>query len=115
MFPTFLKMGILIDFKINQDFISEVLCINKEKTAKTCKGSCYLSEQIKRTQEQEDKQIPHNNKERLQVVYFQSKTIFNFFGLSDKSITTFGSAYQDGFFASSFITDIFHPPKLILT
>ncbi len=74
MLPNLTQIGILIDFKINQDFIAEVLCINKEKPMSTCNGKCYLSEQLKKAEEQEEKQAPTNKKERLEVLYCYSKS-----------------------------------------
>ena len=68
MLPNLTKIGILIDFKINQDFIAEVLCINREKPMTMCNGKCYMSEQLKKVEEQEEKQATNNKKERLRVV-----------------------------------------------
>ena len=49
MLPYLAKVAILIDYKINQDFIAEVLCINKEKSMTLCKGKCYLVDQLQKT------------------------------------------------------------------
>ena len=56
--PYFTKVGILIDFKINQHYIAKVLCINKEKPIKTCNGKCFLLQQLKVADEQEKKTSP---------------------------------------------------------
>mgnify|MGYP001793037489 CR=1 FL=1 len=114
MLPNLTKIGILIDFKINQDFIAEVLCINKEEPIPICKGSCYLSEQLKKAEEQEEKQAPNNKKERLEVLYFYTIKSLALLGLADSYSTKFNPAYKDGFHPSSFICDIFRPPKLRL-
>ena len=114
MLPNLTKIGILIDFKINQDFIAEVLCINKEKPMSTCNGKCYLSEQLKKAEEQEEKQAPTNKKERLEVVYYFSKSSFDFLFCADFFVSKLNPACVDEFYTSSFIADIFRPPKLNL-
>jgi hypothetical protein len=37
-------------YYINFDYISEVLCINKNKPQINCEGTCYLKDQIQQTQ-----------------------------------------------------------------
>lgn len=114
MLPNLTKIGILIDFKINQDFIAEVLCINREKPMSTCNGKCYLSEQLKKAEEQEEKQPPTNNKERLEVVYYYATSSFDFPLYTDYFVSKLNPACVDEFYTSSFIADIFRPPKLNL-
>ena len=49
------KLSIYVNFKLNQDFIAEVLCINKDKPVSNCNGNCYLSKQLKVQEEKEEK------------------------------------------------------------
>jgi len=114
MLPNLTKIGILIDFKINQDFISKVLCINREKPMIMCNGKCYLSEQLKKAEEQEEKQPPTNTKERLEVIYYYAKSSFDFPFDPDCFLSKLNPACIAEFYTSSFIADIFHPPKLNL-
>ncbi len=110
MLPNLTQIGILIDFKINQDFIAEVLCINREKPMSTCNGKCYLSEQLKKVEEQEEKQAPASQKERLEVVYYYIKSSFDFLFYTDCTANKLNPACVDEFYTSSFIADIFRPP-----
>ena len=114
MLPNLTKIGILIDFKINQDFIAEMLCINKEKPMSSCNGKCYLSEQLKKVEEQEEKQAPTNKKERLEVLYCYVKKSFNFPSFANNYKSKLNLAYENELYDSSFISEIFHPPTLIL-
>jgi len=114
MLPSLTKIGILIDFKINQDFIAEVLCINKEKPMSTCNGKCYLSEKLQEAEEQEEKQAPTSKKERLEVIYYYTKSSFDFLLNTDCFISKVYPACVDEFYTSSFIDDIFRPPKFNL-
>jgi len=114
LLPSLTKIGILIDFKINQDFIAKVLCIDKEKPMSTCNGKCYLSEQLRKAEEQEEKQAPTNKKERLEVVYYYSKSSFDLLIYTGLFVSKLNPACVDEFYSSSFIADIFRPPKLNL-
>ena len=42
-----------LDYYVNYEYISEVLCINKDKPMSTCNGKCYLSQQLKEAQKTE--------------------------------------------------------------
>lgn len=114
MLPNVIKVGILIDFKINQDFIAEVLCIDKEKPRSTCNGKCYLSEKLKKAEEREEKKAPTSKKERLEVIYFYAKSAFNFLFYRDLFKGHLNPACVDEFYKSFFIADIFRPPKFNL-
>ena len=114
MLPNLTKIGILIDFNINRDFIAAVLCINKEKPMTMCNGKCYLSEQLKKAEEQEEQQAPTSKKERLEIVCFFIKNPPGFLFLSDRYSRKLNHAYKDEFYRSSFAADVFRPPKLNL-
>lgn len=111
MIPNLTKIGILIDFKINQDFIAEVLCINRDKPMTTCNGKCYLSEQLKKAEEQEEKQAPTNKKERIEVVYYYTKSSFDFLGSASSYLYKLYPTYETECYKSFFVADVFHPPK----
>ena len=114
MLPNLTKIGIFIDFKINQDFIAEVLCINKEKPMTMCNGKCYLSEQLKKAEEQEEKQAPTSKKERLEVEYYYARSPFDLPIYTECFVSKLNPACIEEFYTSSFIADIFHPPNLNL-
>ncbi|MGV6829825.1 MAG: hypothetical protein ACWA45_10575 [Flavobacteriales bacterium] len=59
-----------LDYLVNYKYISEVLCINKDKPMSTCNGKCYLSQQLKKAQESEkqDKNIPTVKFERIPMI-----------------------------------------------
>ena len=105
-------MGIILDFKINQDYISDVFCINKDLPTKLCNGKCYLTNKLKKAEEQEQNQIPQGSKERFEVVYYifePSPKLLLFTVAIAKRITT---SYEDNFLSPLFIDEVFHPPQL---
>lgn len=114
MLPSLTKLGILIDFKINQDFIAEVLCINRDKPLNKCNGKCYLSKKLKKAEEQEEKQLPTIKLTKLEMLCCASKNHFDFLKYTFTYLSRLNAAYAREFYFFSFIADIFHPPKLRL-
>lgn len=110
--PNLTKVGIFIDFKINQDFIAKVLCINRDKPMTTCNGKCYLTDQLRKAEEEEQKQAPQRTKENVENLYCHQETdIFKTTDFFEKQSL---NKYLNNLYSFSFITDIFHPPKLNL-
>lgn len=114
MLPNLTKTGILINFIVNQDFIAEVFCINRAKPESTCNGNCYLSDQIKKAQKQEDKQAPTDKKDRLQLILYWTKNSFNLLAVATHDVSKINTEYENKFYNSLFTIKIFHPPKLSL-
>jgi len=50
------KLGVITYFQLNQDFIAEVLCVNKEKPDIMCHGQCFLDKNL----EVADSQTPED-------------------------------------------------------
>ncbi|HLV63047.1 hypothetical protein [Galbibacter sp.] len=48
----------VFDYVINQDYIAEYLCINKDKPAMDCNGKCYLMEMLEAENQQKKQNIP---------------------------------------------------------
>ena len=44
---------IYLKFKLNQDYIAKVLCVNKARPQLKCNGHCYLAKQLKKAQQEE--------------------------------------------------------------
>ncbi len=42
-----------LEYALNQDYIAEFLCVNKDKPQLQCNGKCHLAKQIEKQQEQE--------------------------------------------------------------
>ena len=50
-FQCFSKLGILISYELNKDYIARVLCINKDKPEMHCNGQCYLHKKMQQDTE----------------------------------------------------------------
>ena len=42
----------IVYYELNQDYIAEFLCINKDKPEMHCNGKCYLKKEIKKQQKE---------------------------------------------------------------
>lgn len=114
MLPSFTKLGIVIDFKINRDFIAEVLCINRDKPMVMCYGTCYLSDKLEKSEEQERKQAPIGKKEQHEVVYSFFETLPDYLPLKQFRVIKLKPSYRKGYHGFDFVRDIFHPPGFVL-
>lgn len=112
MFSCINRLWILVDFSINQDFIAEVLCINKDKPVLACNGKCYLSKKLKEQEEKEKEQVPSSLKEKSEIVYINSFSSVVLPGLSTSIISKLNSAYSFHSI-SNHLDRIFRPPKVV--
>ncbi len=111
MLPNLTKIWIYVDFKINQYFISKVLCINKKKPLSTCNGRCYLSGKLEKAEEHGENKAISSKKESIEGDYYVSKFFFNFICHNNIFTIKIDSNSVPDFFISYFIADIFRPPK----
>ena len=51
----------VLEYAVNYEYISKVLCVNKAKPMMHCNGKCHLMKELAKAQETE-KQIPSNKK-----------------------------------------------------
>ncbi|HBH05359.1 MAG TPA: hypothetical protein DDX92_02000 [Flavobacteriales bacterium] len=58
MAPWISQLSVYIDFKINQEYIAEFLCIEKDNPISVCNGNCNLKEELNKSTENPDKNPP---------------------------------------------------------
>ncbi len=99
---------IFISFKINQDYIVEKLCINREKPEMNCKGHCQLKKQMKE-EEKRKKESPARLEVKNAIILIKPgiHIKFNSYNYPEKEFEVVRCASKP----RSFIPDIFHPPK----
>lgn len=60
------------DYMINKDYISEYLCIDKDKQINECQGKCHLKSQIKKQSSDNNQDYPNSNQKKIKTsLYFQ--------------------------------------------
>lgn len=63
------------EYIINYDYITKVLCINKEKPELKCSGKCYLKEQLSKISSEnksKEKRIPKIKFEKFPIICYQT-------------------------------------------
>ncbi|MFA6518023.1 MAG: hypothetical protein WCU83_12900, partial [Bacteroidia bacterium] len=58
-------------FKWNQESITALFCVNKDKPEIKCEGKCYMQKQVKEV-EQEQSRKEQTGNEQIQLVYLSS-------------------------------------------
>ncbi len=104
-----------VDYMVNYDYISKVLCVNKEKPALKCNGKCHLMKELAKASEDEkplNSDKKSNAKQEIEVLFFEAITypsFVNYFGRNKSSIF---ANYLDGY-AYLMSSSFFHPPSII--
>ena len=105
---TFSKWCIITAFKINQQYITKELCVNKANPVMHCNGNCYLSKQLNK-EEKPSSPFATNNSEKFEVQLF-CKQLISFqhiaFAKIDKKINQ-----VQNFTPQEFTRIDFPPPK----
>lgn len=104
-----LNIAILVNFKINQDFIAEFLCINKEEPESTCYGKCQLTKQLSESDLNDSKEVLNFLKAEIESsLFLQSKE--KKANLLERSFA--GIIHYDyEIYTSNYLKAIFRPPQ----
>ncbi|MGG5208935.1 hypothetical protein ACQWU4_08300 [Chryseobacterium sp. MIQD13] len=98
----------LVNYAVNYDYIVKNLCENRNIPQSTCKGKCYVSKELAKTEKQS------NNSQTIKIAgldVFLSHDILSFLAQKEsgselKVINTYHSIDD----TSEYFTRIFHPP-----
>src|SRR5690606_37715172 len=109
LFKAFLAPAVFIDFKLNQDYISKVLCINRDKPQLDCDGQCVLMQKMKGTQDADHPEQSQGSKAQLLEIVSEIAPAFQplYFPIVQKIFFTF----DEEVLLENF-SNIFHPPKI---
>ena len=64
----------VVDYIVNYDYISKVLCENKDKPELKCNGKCHLKKELAKASEDEkpiNSDKKNNSKQEIEVLFFQ--------------------------------------------
>jgi len=66
------KSFVVLNWKINQDYITEKYCENKDKPMMNCDGKCYLSKQLEKLElkEKEEREKYPSPKSQVETTNF---------------------------------------------
>lgn len=116
VFAMFLKpIFPVVDYVVNYDYISKVLCENKEKPELKCNGKCHLMKEISK-QIDSEKPIHNDKKSNItlsQILFFQeikSEEIAQIYFFNKSSIK---DNYSNFYFHSGSCS-VFRPPIFLI-
>ena len=103
-----------IEYGIKYDYISKVLCINKDKPELKCNGKCQLSKKLIETNptDSENKSTPPTVKfEDCPITYLNSNKyatqVYDYLIKKD-------NFFNENRRTKNYIKQIFHPPKFLV-
>ena len=100
----------MVGYIINQDYISEFLCINKEKPELQCEGKCYLMQMLEEQQDGKKENLPKIAMEEYPIGFVE------LYHLRKKVIPKREHRYDFGYtnlYKLVNSRNIFHPPRHI--
>jgi hypothetical protein len=76
LFVVFRPLIPLVEYAVNYDYISKVLCVNKSKPELHCNGKCYLSKEIAKTNDTDSSPLhkTKNSGQKLLDIYVLPET-----------------------------------------
>lgn len=99
-----------MDYLVNNEYIREVLCINKEKPKLSCNGKCYLMQQLQEKQSKHEQELPQLLHSKYEFVFFRIHNNYkkqSCYNNIDHNFPKSSNVY------THFKTwDIFHPPRV---
>src|SRR6201996_7324458 len=69
MATNFSRYFIYAGFELNQKYIAENLCVNRNKPWLHCNGKCYFAKKLKQAQEKQNSEESQSQKNLFQVAY----------------------------------------------
>ena len=98
-------------FKVNQDYIAEVLCINRAKPELKCNGHCHLSKTLEENNNPQKKSpiVPQQDQQNAQFSQINKISIHLYMLNQGKQKLHF----EKLLFPDSCLSDIFHPPESV--
>ncbi|MBV6643802.1 MAG: hypothetical protein KI790_00045 [Cyclobacteriaceae bacterium] len=104
---------IYLDFNMRKDYISEVLCINRDNPITVCGGKCYLNIQLEKANRSSEKQESKSIERQLEISFFsQELQTVSFSQIAGPLDQSYLFAFDSGG-SRSFYGEIFRPPQFI--
>lgn len=106
---TFSRFIIIANYELNKEYISKVLCENRDKPKMNCNGKCQLNKQLEKENEKEQSPAnPLKEKNETQI-YFGNKSFFSFL-VTSVEINKVVS--EENNLSGKHLLSVFHPPQV---
>lgn len=98
----------MIDYAVRYDYISQQLCVNKNKPELRCNGKCYLAKELAKSTEDTSKS--ETPKSTIHIDTFLIKDVLVIVNSQVKSTRQVVKHYIPSFYFFDLNSSIFHPP-----
>lgn len=107
------KLGVIVWYQANIDYVAQELCENKDKPQMQCNGKCYLKKQLAKVdqQQQDEQQAPAKKIKSELPEFLATVTEINLTYHTDLSIVSY--AIYKSHYKFEIVADIFHPPASV--
>jgi hypothetical protein len=93
---------------MNQTYIANNLCENRDKPKMHCNGKCHLKKELEKDTQQDKNNS--TNKEKFEVMFVENVPGFSSFSVENELTQT--AHYKEPFFVIPSFS-IFHPPRAL--
>ena len=109
-YQCFVKLGIVIWYECNKEYVAKTLCENRDRPERKCCGKCYLRKQLKKTDDGTTKSnnIPGKWNMGEVMVYVAPSIISIPFVASEVNIRI--PSVNQRYLSHDPPHDVFHPP-----
>lgn len=101
----------IMDYMLRYDYISEVLCENRNNPEKHCNGKCYLAKNMKKVfNENSENGTSPKDVKLVELVFALNELPESFVPKPDFSFEIFKFSEYSNFYYFNHYKDFFHPP-----
>jgi len=100
---------VIVNFKLNQDFIAKSLCENRDKPEMNCNGNCCLKKELQKQTKREKKAEGVRIKSE-QFLFVKFQHIVNLVSKYIELTSFVGQYYK---VLEGYTISIFHPPPVL--
>lgn len=104
----------VVDYIVNYEYISKVLCENKDKPKLKCNGKCHLIKQLAKAADAENPKSSDKkqNTPIQEVLFFKEIKSFSIVSFSFSTESKINSSYLE-LYSYLNTNSVFHPPTFI--
>jgi hypothetical protein len=105
----------VVDYVVNYDYISKVLCENKAKPELKCNGKCHLMKELAKASEDEkpiNSDKKDNSKHEIELLFCNEVNEISFRQIYFHNKTSVGDNYANLYF-HTVSCSVFHPPTIV--
>lgn len=101
---------IISSFHINRNYIAKNICINRFDKIPTCKGQCFLTKELNKEQNENNKNITITEKDALFIA--PTHDVFTLIKIAITTSNKIANLYQISHY-TSFLLCVENPPELV--